>query len=75
MNSEVVTLTIQDNGQGFDPAHLAHRGVGLHSMQERMQALGGDLQVESSPQRGTVIVAHCMRLGVEKREMTQVQPR
>jgi signal transduction histidine kinase len=75
MSSEMATLTIQDNGQGFDPAHLAHRGVGLHSMQERMQALGGDLQVESSPQRGTRIVAHCRRLGVEKREMTEAQPR
>ncbi|HEY1350767.1 MAG TPA: sensor histidine kinase [Ktedonobacteraceae bacterium] len=67
MSGETLALTIQDNGQGFDPAHPAHRGVGLHSMQERIEALGGDLHLESSPGRGTLISAHCLRLGVEKR--------
>jgi NarL family two-component system sensor histidine kinase LiaS len=73
MSSETVTLTIQDNGQGFDPAHPAHRGVGLHSMQERIKALGGDLHLESSPGLGTLIIAHCLRLGVEKRATPGMQ--
>jgi signal transduction histidine kinase len=33
-------------------------------MQERMKALGGDVQVESTPGKGTHIVAHCKRLGI-----------
>lgn len=72
MSDETVELVIQDNGQGFDPAHPAHRGVGLHSMQERMKALGGDLELESGAQRGTLVVAHCTRLGIEKQASAQM---
>ncbi len=61
---ELVTLTIHDNGQGCDPVHLEHRGVGLLSMQERMQALGGDMRLESAPGNGTRVVACCTRLGI-----------
>ncbi len=61
---ERVTLTVLDNGQGFDPARLEHRGVGLLSMQERMKALGGDMKLESVPGKGTSITAFCNRLGV-----------
>ena len=67
-SEEMVTLSIQDNGQGFDLDHLEHRGVGLFSMQERIKALGGELRLESSPGQGTLIVAHCTRLGVDKSE-------
>jgi signal transduction histidine kinase len=62
---DTVTLSIADNGQGFDTNRQGHLGVGLLSMQERMKALGGDVQLESTPGRGTRIVAYCNRLGVE----------
>ncbi len=61
---ETVTLSVADNGQGFDTARSEHPGVGLLSMQERMRALGGDVEVESTPGKGTRITAHCKRLGV-----------
>lgn len=61
---ERVTLSILDNGQGFDPERLEHRGVGLLSMQERMKALGGDMKLESTPGKGTCVTAFCNRLGV-----------
>lgn len=70
MSDETVTFTIQDNGQGFDSAHLEHRGIGLFSMQERMKALGGNARVESVPGQGTRVVVHCPRLGVAKSETT-----
>ena len=60
-----VTLSIADNGQGFDTTRQGHLGVGLLSMQERMKALGGDVQVESTPGKGTRVVAYCNRLGVD----------
>jgi two-component system, NarL family, sensor histidine kinase LiaS len=62
---ETVTLSIVDNGQGFDTTHQTYLGVGLLSMQERMKALGGDVQVESTPGKGTRVVAYCNRLGVD----------
>jgi signal transduction histidine kinase len=62
---EKVTLSIVDNGQGFDTTRREQLGVGLLSMQERMKALGGDVQVESTPGKGTRVVAYCNRLGVD----------
>ena len=56
---EAVTLTISDNGTGFDLASLGpadeHGGFGLTSMRQRATLLGGDLQVESAPGNGTRI--------------------
>ena len=62
---DTVTLSVSDNGQGFDTAQQGRSGVGLLSMQERMKALGGDVQVESTADKGTRIIAHCQRLGVD----------
>jgi len=44
---EAVTLTVTDNGIGFDPRAPA-RGFGLESMRQRLAALGGRLLVEST---------------------------
>lgn len=43
-----VELTIADNGHGFATPTGETAGVGLHSMSERVQALGGTLTVASS---------------------------
>ena len=51
-----LVLTIEDNGAGFD-ADAATTGVGLRSMRERVEALGGRLDVTSG-QRGTRVEAH-----------------
>ena len=56
------TLSVVDNGQGFDTTHQA-LGIGSHSMQERMKALGGNVHIESAPKKGTQIIASCTRLG------------
>jgi NarL family two-component system sensor histidine kinase LiaS len=63
ITDDTVTLSVADNGKGFDTAHHSNLGVGLLSMRERMKALGGDVQVESTPEKGTRIVAYCNRLG------------
>jgi NarL family two-component system sensor histidine kinase LiaS len=52
-----VNLTISDNGQGFEPATTNGKGIGLRSMRERVESLGGHLAIESAPQGGTQIVA------------------
>lgn len=56
---ESVTLSVSDNGQGFDTTRHKHLGVGLLSMQERMRALGGDVQIESTFRKGTHVIARC----------------
>jgi signal transduction histidine kinase len=64
MTADTVTLSITDNGQGFDTTRPGHMGVGLLSMRERMKALGGDVQVESTPGKGTHIIVNCPLSGV-----------
>ncbi|HLJ36263.1 MAG TPA: sensor histidine kinase, partial [Ktedonobacteraceae bacterium] len=61
---DTVTLSVVDNGQGFDATCLDAPGVGLLSMRERVKALGGDVQIESTVGKGTRIIVHCPRLGV-----------
>jgi signal transduction histidine kinase len=53
---QLATLTITDNGQGFelDTGETQH-GVGLRSMRERVQELGGSFVIESAPGRGTQV--------------------
>jgi signal transduction histidine kinase len=51
-----LALSIADDGVGFDPS-TARRGVGLRSMAERAESLGGSLEVHSTPGRGTVVTA------------------
>lgn len=53
---EQVSLTIEDNGVGFD-TEQADRGLGLTNMQERMLKIGGRLKVESERGTGTQIMA------------------
>ena len=54
---EGLTATVRDDGVGFDPAARAIRSrhLGLTSMRERTEALGGVLTVESAPGRGTTV--------------------
>ncbi len=54
---ESVQLTIEDDGQGFDPATARGHGLGLTSMAERVQSLGGRLEIIAAPGRGTRIEA------------------
>jgi NarL family two-component system sensor histidine kinase LiaS len=57
-NKEVV-LIISDNGKGFDLSAAEDQGMGLNSMRERLQSLGGNLIVVSEPGQGTRLTARC----------------
>jgi signal transduction histidine kinase len=49
-------VDVRDDGTGFDPTATAS-GFGLAGMRERVTALGGRLQVESTPGTGTALSA------------------
>lgn len=50
-----LVVEVRDNGCGFDPAH--RHGDGLTRLADRVGALGGRLDVESSPGSGAVVTA------------------
>ncbi|HET9109268.1 MAG TPA: histidine kinase [Ktedonobacterales bacterium] len=45
---DALTLRIRDNGHGFDTAQTGKLGVGLRSMRERVDQMGGTLEISSS---------------------------
>ena len=49
-----LAFDVADDGQGFDPA-IVRRGVGLRSLEERIDALGGTLEIRSAPGGGTTV--------------------
>jgi signal transduction histidine kinase len=55
-----VLLTIADNGLGFDFDNPV-KGVGLDSMSERLESVGGTLEVSSPGRQGTCVTARARR--------------
>lgn len=56
---EEAKITIEDNGQGFDPDTLheeAARHYGLQFMRERAESLGGRVEIETKPGEGTKVI-------------------
>jgi signal transduction histidine kinase len=49
-----VRFRVEDDGVGFDPAAVAH-GDGLTNLADRVAAVGGTLDIDSAPGRGTRI--------------------
>jgi len=54
-HSDMLVLSIEDNGVGFDFQKNQHEGMGLKSMCERAELVGGELVVNSKPGHGTKI--------------------
>ncbi|MFC6578045.1 sensor histidine kinase [Planomonospora parontospora] len=50
-----VVLEVRDDGTGFDAAAASGRGLGIASMGDRAQALGGSVRVSSEPGGGTLV--------------------
>jgi len=57
-SKEDVCLRLQDDGCGFDPGIRNHEaGLGLVSMKERARLIGGRIEVDSAPGKGTTVTA------------------
>ena len=50
-----VVALIRDDGDGFQPESPLSRGLGLIGIQERVQALDGNVDISSKPKSGTTI--------------------
>ncbi len=49
-----ISFEVEDDGQGFDVTTMK-RGAGLTNMEDRLDALGGELLISSSPGHGSTI--------------------
>ena len=57
----LLSLTIADNGKGFEKETIQPSGTGLLNMQHRAQILGGTIAWQKNPERGIVV---CIKLPV-----------
>jgi two-component system sensor histidine kinase UhpB len=58
LNRGIVQLRVEDDGRGFDPGNASRDAVelqrlGLLGIRERAELLGGEVQIESAPEKGT----------------------
>ncbi len=52
-----IRVTVEDDGRGFDPEEIREKaGFGLRSMFGRAEALGGRLELNSTPAKGTQLI-------------------
>ncbi len=56
-DNDHIIMTISDNGRGFDVEKGEQTGFGKQTMQERVTAVNGTLSVNSTPGKGTQIIA------------------
>ncbi len=57
-------IEIKDDGDGFQTSQLRDKGVGMGSMKKRIQLLGGELNIQSSPSAGTTVKISVPRKGL-----------
>ena len=54
--AEGIVLEIDDDGRGFDVGTTT-RGMGLRNLRERVESIGGELEIQSTPGDGTIVRA------------------
>jgi signal transduction histidine kinase len=59
---EGVTLTIRDDGEGFEPQAIEPDHYGLVGIQERAALVDGTVEIVSTPSKGTTLIVHIAEL-------------
>lgn len=51
-----IQIIIKDNGKGFDyNPHFKSQGNGIYNMHERVNVIGGNIELKSKTGKGTII--------------------
>lgn len=52
---QILTLRVSDGGPGITTENGRNTGLGLVGLRERIESIGGQLEIESSPEKGTTL--------------------
>ncbi|MDO1444982.1 PAS domain S-box protein [Rhodocytophaga aerolata] len=55
MEGGQLVLEAQDNGKGLEEGALQKKGIGLKTIQNRVKLLGGTMDIDSTPNKGTLL--------------------
>jgi signal transduction histidine kinase len=70
-----VSLTVEDDGRGFEPLALGEKGgLGLPNMSERAEKMGGRLTVQAAPGEGVTVHVEIPLEGNHENEAVQRGP-
>ena len=56
VDAREITLLVQDDGRGFK-LEAARRGLGMQTMKDYLEPLGGSHQIDTAPDKGTTVAA------------------
>ena len=62
--SKFLNIRVSDNGKGFHP-NVKREGIGIRNMKKRTHHLQGEIQIHSSPGRGTTTDLHIPKSTIE----------
>ena len=53
-NEKLFQLIVEDDGRGFESHQVdEHNSLGLRNIQQRVRIHGGDIHIDTAPQKGT----------------------
>jgi two-component system, NarL family, sensor histidine kinase YdfH len=55
VKDNLAMVVVKDNGKGFNPDHIPAGHYGILGVRERLRLVGGQLEIESSPEKGTIL--------------------
>lgn len=58
VKEQTLTISIHDNGIGFDPQNIPSGHYGLLGIRERIRLISGQLTLNSAPGKGTILTFH-----------------
>jgi two-component system sensor histidine kinase DegS len=71
MDDNITKISVIDNGRGFDASQMENKaGLGLKLIRERVELLGGSMDVDSTVGKGARITFQVPTLEVKKKEET-----
>ncbi len=56
--SNLIVLSVKDDGRGYDVFKKMERGNGIQNVKERVDRIRGDLEIESTPGNGTTVIVY-----------------
>jgi signal transduction histidine kinase len=66
LSNNILSITIEDNGIGFNKEQLPGEGMGLHSLASRMQAINGKIELDTSIGNGVNAYLELDTLGLQR---------
>jgi len=67
----LLELTIEDDGIGYDPVHIKNGGTGISNLRSRIEALNGKIEIFSKIGQGTSVIIELATTGLSDRTLAR----